>query len=67
MQDYGFDPFTEVIEEPEQIVTAILAHPLHGRLIERIILWVRPTLFFGKVVYELTWWADGIAYYKPKS
>jgi len=67
MEGYGSDPFIEVIEEPEQMVTAVLAHPLHGRLIERIILWVRPTLLFGGEVYQLTWWGDGIAYYEPKS
>jgi hypothetical protein len=65
MQQYTVDPFTEAPEEPVQIVTAVLAHPLHGRLVERVILWVRPHLDFKGRRYKLTWWGDGVAYYAP--
>jgi len=67
MQDYHVDPFTEDSEEPEVIVTAVFAHPLHGRLVERVILWVRPHLDLRGRRYKLTWWADGVAYYEPVS
>lgn len=52
------------IENP---VVAVLAHPLHGRLVERPILWVRPSLSLKGEKYRLTWWSDGVAYYEPKA
>jgi hypothetical protein len=58
------DPFTEMTEAPEQIVVAVLPHPLHGRLVERIILYVQSTLTFKGCRYKLTWWGDGQAYYR---
>ena len=61
------DPFTEAVEEQERIVVAILPHPLHGRLVERVILWVRPQVDLKGQRYKLTWWADGLAYYEPVS
>lgn len=67
MQRYTVDPLNIVTEEPLQIVTAVLAHPLHGRLVERVIFWVRPHLDLKGCRYKLTWWADGVAYYRPVS
>jgi len=67
MQEYHVDPYTEVVEEPEVIVTAVLPHVIHGRLVERVILWVRPHLDWQGRRYKLTWWADGVAYYQPVS
>ena len=67
MPEYHVDPYTEAIAEPEVIVVAVLPHPLHGRLVERVILWVRPHLDFKGRRYKLTWWADGVAYYEPVS
>ncbi|MCL4500937.1 MAG: hypothetical protein M1438_03650 [Deltaproteobacteria bacterium] len=58
------DPFTTVIEEQEVLVSAVLAHPLHGRLVERLIFYVRPDLDFLGQHFELTWWGGGAAYYK---
>ncbi len=65
MDEYGFDPFTALYEEPENVVTAVLPHPLHGRLVERVILWVRPSLTIKGRPYKLSWYGDGIAYYQP--
>jgi hypothetical protein len=65
MDEYGNDPFTAIYEDPENAVTAVLPHPLHGRLVERVILWVRPTFTLKGRLYKLTWWGDGIAYYQP--
>lgn len=67
MPEYHVDPFTEAVEEPDMFVVAVLAHPLHGRLVERVILWVRPKVDFKGRPYKLNWWADGVAYYEPVS
>ena len=61
------DPFTVVEEEQEVLVVAVLPHPLHGRLVERVILWVQPHLDMKGQRYKLTWWGDGLAYYEPVS
>jgi len=61
---YGVDPFNVVEEQAEVLVTAVLAHPLHGRLVEKMIFYVRPNLEFEGQRYELTWWGKGVAYYK---
>jgi len=58
------DPFTEMSEAPEQIVVAVFPHPLHGRLVERIILYVQSSIRFQGFRYKLTWWGDGQAYYR---
>jgi hypothetical protein len=58
------DPFTTVTEEQEVLVSAVLAHPLHGRLVEKLIFYVRPDLEFEGQRYKLTWWGGGVAYYK---
>jgi hypothetical protein len=65
-QEYT-DPFTSPPEVAEQIVVAVFPHPLHGRLVERVILWVRPHLDFRGLRYKLSWWSDGVAYYYPVS
>jgi hypothetical protein len=49
----------------DKLVTAVLSHPYHGRLVERPILYVRPTLTLKGEKYKLTWWSDGVAYYEP--
>jgi hypothetical protein len=48
-----------------RLVVAVLPHPFHGRLVERVILWVRPYVNLKGERYKLTWWSDGVAYYKP--
>ncbi len=58
------DPFTTAPEQAEVLVTAVLAHPLHGRLVEKLIFYVRPSLEFEGQHFELTWWGAGVAYYK---
>lgn len=61
---YGVDPFNVVEEQAEVLVTAVLAHPLHGRLVEKLIFYVQPDLKFLGLRYKLTWWGEGVAYYK---
>ncbi len=58
------DPFNIVVEQAEVLVTAVFPHPLHGRLVEKLIFYVRPNLDFQGQRYELTWWAGGVAYYQ---
>lgn len=67
MDDWGFDPYTSYYEDPENVVTAVLPHPIHGRLVERVILWVKPDIAVKGRAYKLTWWGNGIAYYQPVS
>ena len=67
IQEYTTDPFTAPPEEAERIVVAVFSHPLHGRLIEKVILWVRPHVDLYGQRYKLTWWSDGVAYYQPVS
>jgi len=65
LNEYGFDFTGEPAVPPEQLVVAVLPHPYHGRLVERVILYVRPNLTLKGERYKLTWWADGVAYYEP--
>ena len=58
------DPFNIVEAETEVLVSAVLAHPLHGRLVDKLIFYVRPDLEFEGQRYKLTWWGAGVAYYK---
>ena len=51
--------------EPARVVTAVLPHPLHGRLVERVIPLVRPYLSFKGAPYKLCWRDHGTAYYTP--
>ncbi len=64
MVDNITDPFTAAPQEAEVLVRAVLAHPLHGRLVEKLIFYVRPDLDFEGQHFELTWWGGGVAYYK---
>jgi hypothetical protein len=64
LNDQGFDIRGSEIDYGK-LVVAVLAHPLHGRLVERVILWVRPHVNLKGERYKLTWWSDGVAYYEP--
>jgi hypothetical protein len=65
--DYSADPFRQPPEEPVRLVIGVYPHPLHGRLVDQMIFWVRPYLIIMGVTYKLTWWGDGVAYYQPIS
>ena len=60
----GLD-MTESTVSFDKLITAVLAHPFHGRLVERPILYVRPDLTLKGERYKLTWWGEGVAYYEP--
>lgn len=62
--DTGLDLMASAVNF-DKLVTAVLSHPYHGRLVERPILYVRPDLTLKGEKYKLTWWSDGVAYYEP--
>ncbi len=53
------DPFNVVEEQAEVLVIGVLPHPLHGRLVEKLIFYVRPDLDYLGQRYKLTWWGEG--------
>jgi hypothetical protein len=59
----GQSIYTEV--EAPQLITAILPHPLHGRLVERVLLMVSSQLNVKGVRYRLSWRAGDLAFYQP--
>ena len=66
LDEHGFS--LEVAEEfslARKPVTAILPHPLHGRLVEGIILVVEKYLWFKGYWYSLNWRDHDLAYYQP--
>jgi hypothetical protein len=64
IDEYGFD-FQDMAPESPQVITAVLPHPLHGRLIERVIPLVRYYFSFKGTPYKLCWRDHGVAYYTP--
>jgi hypothetical protein len=58
-QDLGWTP------EAPKLITAILAHPLHGRLVERVLLMVSHQLTIKGVRYALSWRDGDLAFYQP--
>ena len=63
LTEYGQDVSGAESVDTEHIVTAVLPHPLQGRLVERVILWVQPYLSFDGERYKLSWRNGGTAYY----
>ena len=51
--------------EPPKLITAILPHPLHGRLVERLLLMVSHQINLHGVRYRLTWRDHDLAFYQP--
>lgn len=51
--------------EPRKLVTAVLAHPSHGRLVEKVMWMVSSIIFFKGCVYTLRWCSGDEAYYQP--
>jgi len=65
IDEHGFDLQGTTQTDPPRVVTAVLPHPLHGRLVERVIPLVRNYLSFKGAPYKLCWRDHGIAYYTP--
>ena len=51
--------------EPRKMVTAVLAHPGHGRLVEKAMMMVAYVINFKDCLYTLSWYGGGVAYYQP--
>jgi hypothetical protein len=47
------------------LITAILPHPLHGRLVERVLLMVVKQINVEGVRYALSWRDGSLAFYRP--
>lgn len=54
-------------ESPEalNLITAILPHPLHGRLVEFPLLMVNKQINVEGVRYNLVWRDGALAFYQP--
>ena len=65
IDEHGFDLTGMSQSEPPKVNTAVLPHPLHGRLVERVIPLVRHFLSFRGTPYQLCWRDRGLAYYTP--
>jgi hypothetical protein len=47
------------------LITAILPHPLHGRLVERVMLMVTKNISLEGLRYVLSWRDGGVAFSPP--
>lgn len=65
LDENGFDLQAIPPCEPAQVLTAVLSHPIHGRLVERVIPVLRHFFSFKGTSYKLCWRDRGIAYYTP--
>ena len=64
LTEYGQDLTGEVFEPPK-LLTAILPHPLHGRLVERPMLMVSKQFNVRGLRYVLSWRDHDLAFYQP--
>jgi len=60
------------LETPEEffiggsdLITAVLPHPLHGRLVERVFLMVNKFINVEGQRFALSWRDGGVAFYQP--
>ena len=63
MDEYGHD--FDWTPEPPKLVTAVLPHPGHGRLVEKVMLMVSRIICFKDCFYTLNWRDGDVAYYQP--
>ena len=47
------------------LITAVLPHPFHGRLVERVLLMVVRDINVEGVRYSLSWRDGAVAFYQP--
>jgi hypothetical protein len=62
----GHDPApdNDTLRKP---LVAVFPHPLHGRLVERVVLMVSHMFNYNGVRYRFTWKDSGVAYYAPEA
>jgi hypothetical protein len=67
LTEYGQE--MEVAEEyfigASDLITAVLPHPFHGRLVERVLLMVMRNINVEGVRYALSWRDGAVAFYQP--
>jgi hypothetical protein len=63
LDEYGVD--YDYTPEPRKFVTAVLAHPVHGRLIERVMGMISHCICFKGSVYNLSWRDGDVVFYEP--
>ncbi len=62
----GIDPMpdNDTLKKP---LVAVFPHPLHGRLVERVVLMVSHAFNYKGIRYRFTWKDSGVAYYIPEA
>lgn len=65
IDEHGFDLQGLPQNESAEVLTAVLPHPIHGRLVERVIPVLRHFFSFKGTPYRLCWRDHGVAYYTP--
>jgi hypothetical protein len=63
LDEYGCD--YDWTPEPRQVMTAVLSHPGHGRLVEKVLLVLSSIICYKDCFYSLSWRAGDVAYYQP--
>ena len=53
--------------EAPKLITAILPHPFHGRLVERLLFMASHQLTIKGVRYRLSWRDHDLAFYQPQA
>jgi len=62
MDEFGHD--FNWTPEPKKMVTAVLPHPIHGRLVEKVVLMVNHCLWFKGCFYTLSWRDGDVCFYQ---
>jgi hypothetical protein len=63
MDEYGMD--YDYTPEPRKPLTAVLADPRHGRLVERLIMMVNQCICYKGFVYKFSWRDGDVAFDEP--
>jgi hypothetical protein len=61
----GLEVTDEFFIGGSDLITAILPHPLHGRLVERVLLMVTKHINVEGMRYALNWRDGALAFYQP--
>ena len=58
------NPDNDTLRKP---LVAVFPHPLHGRLVERVVLMVSHVFNYKGMRYRFAWKDSGVAYYFPEA
>ena len=62
----GLDPLAEN-DTLKNLLVAVFPHPLHGRLVERVVMMVSHMFNYKGIRYRFTWKNSDVAYYTPQA